>query len=830
MYLKGCWVAAALVLLNGAVLADTLRVYVSPTGKDDGPGTSSRPFRTLERARDAVRQSRLGGDAVIELAAGEYILERPLVLGPEDSGRRNAPVTYRAAEDAVVVVSGGAHVTGWVLDADGRYRAPAPPGDFRQLYINGRRAQRARGPVPAGLEPWGSTTGAVSTAAAGEVLGTLRVTGDSGYRLPDAVMAGWANPSDLEFGYYNYWSHKIARVSRIVRDGDGAIIVMDQPGYYLSTNGPGAPAGAPAYIENALELLDEPGEWYLDRVQRMLYYLPRPGEDMASADVVAPQLETLVRLEGTPEDPVHDVVFEGIAFAYATWLQPSRSGHPDVQANFTLGTDRVFERPEFEYGWVAIHGEFPKSPANVVVRAGHSVRFSRCAFAHLGGAGLDIEHGSQRNTVDRCLFTDISGSGIQIGDVQRDDHHPEDSRLVVLGNTVRNCEITRIGAEYEDSIGIFCGYVRDTTLEHNEIADLPYSGISVGWGWGETDAGGVAHANPWTYETPTPCGGNRVLANHIHHVMLNRTDGGAIYTLGNQPGTVLRGNYIHDNGPGVPGGVYLDQGSGFIEVANNVIVGVARAVNYNNYAQGRNATCNEHDNWTTLLRYTAGVRGQALAAGGSSHIEAPHADALEPETITVEAWIKPHRIPTGEDARRWIVCKTANEFADGNYSLLIDGANVSAYVNVGGGQGNSFEAHGDQSPVVVDEWQQVAMTYDGRLLSVYRNGKLLGSTEVGRARTRGAGPLAIGARQDGFTVFDGDIDNVRVYSRALTEAEIASDYSALGPDGHGEPVAAGLASWWDFDGELAGPEVGAVRVMREAGLSVAPHWGLPLPF
>ncbi len=684
--------------------------------------------------------------------------------------------------------------------------------------------------MPPGLEPWGKTEGSMRPDSEGATFGTLTVTGESGYRVPAPAMSGWANAGDIEFGYFNYWSHKIARVSRIERDGDGAIIVMDEPGYYLATNGPGAPAGAPAYIENALELLDEPGEWYLDRAKRLVYYLPRPGEDMAKADVIAPQLEALVRLEGTPDDPVHDVAFEGIAFAYATWLQPSRLGHPDVQANFTLGTEGVFQRPEFERGWVPPHGEFLKSPANVVVRAGRSIRFSGCAFAHLGGAGLDIERGSRHNTVDRCLFTDISGSGIQIGDVLRDDHHPADEGLVVLGNTVRNCEITRVGADYEDSIGIFCGYVRDTTLEHNEIADLPYTGISVGWGWGETDASGGVYPNPWTFETPTPCAGNRVIANHIHHVMLRRTDGGAIYTLGNQPGTMLRDNYIHDNVPGVPGRVYLDEGSGFIEVAGNVILDVARAVNYNNLAQGRNATCNEHDNWTTTARYAPGLRGQALAAGGSSRVDVPSTDALEPETLTVEAWVRPRSIPSGEDARSWIVCKTANEFADGNYSLLLDGANVAAYLNIGGGQENSFEAHGARSRTVADRWQQVAMTYDGSVLRVFRNGRPVGSTRVGRARTKGTGPLAIGAREDGFTVFDGDIDEVRIYSRALSEAEIARDYAALGPEGRGDPIMDHLAGVWNFDSAPLGPDPGALRVMRQAGPVGRVRWNATAPF
>lgn len=316
---------------------------------------------------------------------------------------------------------------------------------------------------------------------------------------------------------------------------------------------------------------------------------------MSRVVVVAPQLESLVRMEGTLDHPVRGVVFAGITFAEATWLQPSRDGHIDVQANFTTGAANLFSRD----GWVVKqHNEYLKSPANVVLRAAEGCRFEQCAFTRLGAAGLDIEYGSHDNQVNGCHFFDISGSAIQVGDVQAADHHPDDLRLVVRGNRVTNCRIHDIGTEYEDSVGVFAGYTDGTVIAHNEIHDLPYSAISVGWGWGEEDAGGGAYAViPFRYATPTPAGSNRIERNHIHHAMRRRDDGGAIYLLGNQPGTVIRENYLHDCGPGSPGGIYLDEGSGFIEITRNRVHGVATPMNYNNRAQDRITTCFEHDNF-----------------------------------------------------------------------------------------------------------------------------------------------------------------------------------------------------------------------------------------
>ena len=369
---------------------------------------------------------------------------------------------------------------------------------------------------------------------------------------------------------------------------------MLQPHFTNAREKEGVQVTLPSYIENALELLDEPGEWYLDRAANTVYYKPLPGQDMTQVRVVAPAVEKLVELRGTLDQPVKNIHFVGITFAEAGWLLPSEIGLVDVQANFLLKWKEPMRR---EGGITAVHNEQIKSPANVVRHAAQGLRFERCTFTRLGGAGLDVEFGSQDNVISGCRFHDISGTAVQVGDVLKDDHHPDDPRMIVKNNTVMNNFIHDCCVEYMGGVGVFAGYTDGTVIGHNEICRLPYSGISVGWGWGEEDAGGghESYYMPFKYDTPTPAGNNRMEFNHIHHVMNPLQDGGGIYTLGNMAGTVIRGNHIHDN-PGVPGGIYLDEGSGFIEVTGNVVYNVRTPMNYNNRNQNRIATCNEHDN------------------------------------------------------------------------------------------------------------------------------------------------------------------------------------------------------------------------------------------
>ena len=151
---------------------------------------------------------------------------------------------------------------------------------------------------------------------------------------------------------------------------------------------------------------------------------------------------------------------------------------------------------------------------------------------------------------------------------------------------------------------------------------MPYSGVSVGWGWGEEDAGGGVETMPYKYATPTPAKDNRIEYNHIHDVMKPLDDGGGIYTLGNMPGTVIRGNHVHDNF-GYPGGIYLDEGSGFIEITGNLVYNVLEAMHYNNFNQNRKATCKEHDN------FFGGNPKEAKPIAEKAGLEAEYRDLLE---------------------------------------------------------------------------------------------------------------------------------------------------------------------------------------------------------
>jgi hypothetical protein len=581
------WLIAFLVLVAASATeaaAVQATFYVAPHGSDANPGTEARPFATIERARQAVRavNKEMTGDILIVLRGGIYRIDRTIAFEPDDSGTGGHNVIYRAQSGETPIVSGGKPVVGWQPDQHGRWKALAPVDDFRQLYVNGVRATRA----------WGKTPG------------RLELAGEDGYTTTAVEMADWKNIGDLELCYSVEWAHTRCKVQSIKREGDHATITMLQPYFAQAKTKEGVNVVAPQamHIENALELLDQPGEWYLDRPAKTVYYMPRPGEDMSTCEVIAPSVEKLVELRGTLDRPVHNIHFVGIAFQHGSWLLPNKIGFVDVQANFLLDWKNPIKRPG---GLTSVHNQHLKCPSNVVCHAAKSVRFQRCTFSKLGSGGVDLECGTQDNTIVGCRFFDISGSAVQVGDVLQDDHHPDDPRKIVQHNAVENNFIHDVAVEYRGGVGLFVGYTEGTVIAHNEIAALPYSGISVGWGWGEEDAGGGApnYYMPFKYATPTPAKNNRIEYNHLHDLMRQSNDGGAIYTLGNMPGSIIRGNHIHDNGHrdknrGGPGGIYLDEGSGFIEVTGNLVYNVlTTTVNYNNLNQNRKATCNEHDNF-----------------------------------------------------------------------------------------------------------------------------------------------------------------------------------------------------------------------------------------
>ena len=572
--------------------------WVSPDGNDSSPGTRSKPFLTLERARDAVRavnaSRKTGANMTVNLRGGTYRLASPLLLDWRDSGGKGKEITYRAAPGEHPMISGSIRVENWSLyDASlNIWRASVGGGRAsRQLYVNGQRAVRARtGSYPAGFRPVFLEILGVPLTGGIEFIPTA--INPAGWRDPGA----WTNVQDIEAVIITQWKTMRVPVDSVTHYPDytpdpldlgfkTGLIVMQEPGWtnanvFLdsSTLEPGIWSfWQVTHFENAYEFLDEPGEWYLDKNAGWLYYIPRQGEDMATVEVELPVLETLVEGSGELDRPVSNLRFEGLTFAHATWLSPSSSnGYVADQSGFRL----VGEGHAFNI--IGHDKDVVRTPGNVRFQFARNITFNGNIFEHLGGAGLDFDTGSQGNVIENNLFEDVSSAAIQLGGVSENDHHPQYPGQITAHNVITNNLIRGSGRDYVDAAGIYIGFTQYTLISHNTIVDVPWSGIAVGWGWGLLDPGGFpgvpgATIGEWgTYFTPTPNRNNRILNNRIHSFLNALWDGGAIYTTGQQ-GTssadalLIQGNVASGKRPKAGGNTfYTDGGSRYVQLQNNV--------------------------------------------------------------------------------------------------------------------------------------------------------------------------------------------------------------------------------------------------------------------
>ncbi|MEV0091429.1 fibronectin type III domain-containing protein [Streptomyces sp. NPDC050738] len=560
----------------GAASAHTADVYVSPQGDDHGQGTAHHPVRTLERARDLARarSAHSDGDLTVRLASGTYRMAKPLVLDARDSGRDGHRIVWQGTGSTVI--SGGKQVSGWrpVGGRPGLYSAPAPQGltDTRQLYVDGVRAQRARGEVPVDL--------------------TVTPTG---YTASSDAIAQWRHPSDAELVYTSgeslwniernglgQWTEPRCRIA----SAQGTALTMvqpcwdnsnkrvefpDIPGRTVSMVGPGKLTnnGKASYIENAYELLDQPGEWYLDRSAHRVYYLPRKGEDLRRADVEAAAAEKLIDGRGTAAAPVHDVAFQGLQFSYATWLTPSQpEGFSEIQAGYTITGANGWATQGlcgFVEGGTCPFANWTKMPGNVSFTYGQRITFDDSRFTHLGAAGLELGTGTTDSRVRGSVFTDISGNGIEIGGV--------DGQTPASGVEVTNNHLYDLPREYHGAVGILNGYTQHNTIAHNQLDHLAYSAISMGWGGWPDKIGSPA--------TPNSSHDNAVRDNLIFDYMQMLDDGGGIYTQGLTgtsltDGEKVTGNVIHDQW-GLGKSVYTDNGCTYETVEGNVLYGASYA-------------------------------------------------------------------------------------------------------------------------------------------------------------------------------------------------------------------------------------------------------------
>jgi len=548
---------AAAVFVSAPACGDYV---VAPTGSDAAAGSESAPFATLARAQKAVRQLRAGGDEgtiTVLVRGGTYRLDEPVTFLPEDSGTVTGKTIYAAWPGEKPVFSGGEEIHGLTVGADGVWRADM--GDHRpeQLYVNGRRATRAR------------TPNEYYWYARGPVARTGSQQADAG---PDPIerRAFRAFAHDLEplrgltddelrrvtMVVYNSWEvsrHHIAAV-----DHDTGQVTMTGP-YFVDFFHFARPR---YYLIDCPEALDVPGEWTVD-TGGMLAYLPREGETPDTARIEAPRLSHLVVFAGrSATERVEHVELRGLSFQHSAYVLPPE-GESSPQAAC-------------------------KIPAAIMANYASDVVLDGCSVAHTGDYAVWFRDGCRNCTVQQCELTDLGAGGVRIGGIDLAQAIQPDH---ATGNiTVDNCIIHDGGHVWNGAVGVFVAHSGDNRITHNDIAGLGYTGISVGWRWGYGDV---------------PSKRNIVADNRIHHLGDILADMGGIYTLGEAPGTVLRGNVIHDidgHGASSMSGIYNDNSTADMLMEQNLIYNVRdggyklgsgrdNVVRDNIFVAGRNAHC-----------------------------------------------------------------------------------------------------------------------------------------------------------------------------------------------------------------------------------------------
>ena len=573
--MKKLFVTAICILCSHWLLAG--EIWISPKGSDFNDGTRQSPKATLTSALRQAREwrrtedNRIQGGITIYMEGGTYAFYEPVFIRPEDSGTKESPTIIRSVGDEKVILSGGISINGWKKQGK-VWVADVPvfngrPLDFRQLWVNGKKAVRARD-----VEDFEKMNRICSVDEKNEI---LYVPAVSIRRLIDNK--GNLKAKYAEMVLHQMWCVANLRIRSVEVQGDSAAIRFHQPESRIqfehpwprpmvTTNG----HNSAFYLTNARELQDVPGEWYHDIDARKVYYYPREGEKMQEAEVIVPAVETLVRVEGTVDRPVCHIRFEKITFSYTTWMRPSEKGHVPLQAGMYL-TDGYRIDPKMQRNYLNHpldnQGWLGRPAAAVRVVAAKQIDFERCRFEHLGSTGLDYEEAVQGGVVRGCLFRDIAGNGLLVGSFSPAAHEthlpydPADRREVCTQQHINNCYFTEIGNEDWGCLAIAAGYVGDVNIEHNEISEVPYSGISLGWGW---------------TQTVNCMRNNRVHANLIHHYAKHMYDVAGIYTLGSQPKSYVTENcvhsiykpgYVHD--PNHWFYLYTDEGSSFITVRDN---------------------------------------------------------------------------------------------------------------------------------------------------------------------------------------------------------------------------------------------------------------------
>ena len=546
--------------------AQTIELYVAPQGRDTWSGALSEPnaegtdgpLATVKGAQERIRNLKytprnlavphttagVSGPIVVWLRGGRYPIAEPILVTPEDS----APVTYAAYPGEKPIIDGGVRVTGWrVEELNGRRvwvtdlpEVAAGTWSFRQLFVNGERRHRPRLPRR-GLYRMEAVPGMPLPAGWGG-------GGYTQFVAAEGDMKPFRSLDDVEVVYVHFWIEERSPIAAF--DPDTRTVTMSRPSRTNLVGSHGSQL-ADYYLDNVFEALEEPGEWYLDRSTGRLTYVPKPGEDPETAEVYAPRVLQFLRVIGEPESGrfVDFVRFQGITFQHSDWRHPGE----DEQSSIDLLTNASVAGNR-RGAFAACAQAAADVPGVITLEGARFCAVEDCTIRNAGWYGLYIASGCEGIRVVGNDMVDLGAGGVKINGAAAS----EPACLRTHNNRIADNHIHEAGRVFHSAVGVLAMHAYGNVIAHNHIHDLYYSGVSSGWVWGYAE--NVSHHN-------------LIEKNHIHHIGQGLlSDMGGVYLLGVQPGTVVRGNLIHDVEKAHYGGwaLYTDEGSSHVVLEDNV--------------------------------------------------------------------------------------------------------------------------------------------------------------------------------------------------------------------------------------------------------------------